>query len=257
MENGGTARNPPVTGGTNKYRAPTSWGECVNVISNLFLPGNHIALLARAIASLKWVAAGSADAYGLLVTRAYSHMLAESQETTSAKTTAHEHAWNTFTIISFENDLPLHIRIEMMRKDAAPSLQASRTRAKKHEGNAMHGSTSQQQSTTSAVYGHRKQTPRLQATLADAVPDVEARKKTVSALQHSRGRGGNSSNGKRTGGDGAVKSAGHDRSLSRGRQDWSEAQGATGSNHLRYPTPRSWQPLRLRGLSLPYVALPG
>ena len=203
-----------------KIRSPISWGEWVNAFTNLFSPANRISLLARTIASLQWVAGESVDAYGLRVTQAYARMLAESQRTAPENTTAHEHAWNKSMIASFENGLPPHIRIEMIREDAAPSFQASRTRAKKHESNAIHGTATQHQSTTSAVHGRRpNQNPQLQATLADTVSEVEALKKTVSSLQHSRGRAGNSSGDRATGRDGAEKSARRDRSLGRGNRN--------------------------------------
>lgn len=86
-------------------------------------------------------------------------------------------------ITSIENGLTRHTRIQVMREDAAPPFPISRSRANKHESNAIH------ESSLSAVHGRRKQTPQLQGTQAGTVTEVEILKKPVSALQqHPRGR---------------------------------------------------------------------
>ena len=141
-------------------------------------------------------------------------MLAEFQRTAPTNTTAYEHAWHKSMVESFENGLP---PLPSHRNDARRrgAIVAPRTRAKTSERNAIHGNPTEHQSTTSAIHGCRNKTLQLQATLADTVSEIEALKKQVSALQHSRGRAGNSHDDKTTGRDGFEKSAHRDRSLGR------------------------------------------
>ena len=76
-------------------------------------------------------------------------------------------------ITSIENGSPRHTRIEVIREDAASPFQTTRSRANKHESNAVHDEKIQHESTSSAAHGRPKQTPQLQATLADTVTEVE------------------------------------------------------------------------------------
>ena len=123
--------------GAIEIRAPCNWREWVDAFTNLFSPVNRIFLLARTVSNLQQGNNESVDSYGLRVTQAYARLLAEAKRTAPPNVSPYKHAWQTSLMATFEAGLVPHIRLELIREDPSLTYQASRTRAKKHETNAL------------------------------------------------------------------------------------------------------------------------
>ena len=122
-----------------EIRAPCSYCDWTHAFTNLFSPANRIVLLARTIANLKLGSSAPVDSYGLRVTQAYARLLAEAKRTAPPNVSPYKHAWQTSLMATFENGLIPPVRVELLREDPSLSYQASRTRAKNHETNALRG----------------------------------------------------------------------------------------------------------------------
>ena len=120
-----------------EIRAPRNWKEWVDALTNLFSPVNPIVFLARTVSTLKQGSSESVDSYELRVTREYARLLAESKRTTSVNVLPYKHAWQTSLMASFEAGLVPHVRLELIGEDPPLTYDTSRTRAKKHETNAL------------------------------------------------------------------------------------------------------------------------
>ena len=171
-------------------RAPASWSDWVNAVTNIFSPVNRIVLLARTIANLKQAAGESVDTYELRVTQAYARLLAEAKRTAPTNVSPYKHAWQTCLMATSESGLLPQIRVELIREDPSVSYRASHTRAKRHESNALRGPTPSFPTPTtdaSALTGTPAGTnPAHDRQLITSMANIE--KAIVSQLAATRGR---------------------------------------------------------------------
>ena len=171
--------------GAIEIRAPCNWREWVDAFTNLFSPVNRIVLLARTVSNLQQGNNESVDSYGLRVTQAYARLLAEAKRTAPPNVSPYKHAWQTSLMATFEAGLVPHIRLELIREDPSLTYQASRTRAKKHETNALRAAPTPHPTTyASAVTGT---SPGPDRQLITSMANIE--KAIVSKLTAARGRG--------------------------------------------------------------------
>ena len=168
-----------------EVRAPNCWREWIDCFTNLFSPVNRIVLLARTVSTLKQGSSESVDSYGLRVTQAYARLLAEAKRTAPTNVSPYKHAWQTSLMASFEAGLIPHVRLELIREDPSLTYQASRTRAKKHETNALRAAPTPSPTTyASAVAGT---SPGPDRQLITSMANIE--KAIVSKLTAVSGRG--------------------------------------------------------------------
>ena len=141
-------------------------------------------LIARPIANLKQGSSESVDSYGLSVTQAYARLLAEAKRTAPTNVSPYKHPCQTSLMATFENGLITPIRVELIREDPSLSYQASRTRAKKRETNALRGPPTPPPTTYASADTGASPGPDRQLTTSMA--NVE--KAIVSNLTARRGR---------------------------------------------------------------------
>ena len=157
----------------------------MDVFTNLFSPVTLIVLLARTVSTLQQGSNESVDSYGLRVTQAYARLLAEAKRTAPANVSPYKHAWRTSLMATFEAGLIPHVRLELIREDPSLTYHASRTRAKKHETNALRAAPTPSPTTyASAVTGT---SPGPDRQLITSMANIE--KAIVSKLTAVRGRG--------------------------------------------------------------------
>ena len=146
---------------------------------------NRIVLLARTVSTLKQGCGESVDSSGLRVNQAYARLPAEAKRTTPINVSPYKHVWQTSLMASFESGLVPHVRLEHIREDPSLTYQASRTRAKKHETNALRAAPTPSPTTyASAVTGT---SPGPDRQLITSMVNIE--KAIVSKLTAARGRG--------------------------------------------------------------------
>ena len=168
-----------------EVRAPRTWNEWVDAFTNIYSPVNRIVLLARTVSSLQQGSKESVDSYGLRVTQAYARLLAEAKRTAPTNVSPYKHAWHTSLMATFEAGLIPHVRLELIREDPSLTYQASRTRAKKHETNALRAAPTPPPTTyASAVTGV---SPGPDRQLITSMNNIE--KAIASKLTAVRGRG--------------------------------------------------------------------
>ena len=128
----------------------------------------------------------SSDSYELRVTQAaYARLLAEAKRTAPANVSPYKHAWQTSLMAAFEAGLIPHVRLEHTREDPSLTYQASRTRAKKHETDALRVTPTPSPTThASAVTGTY---PGPERQLITSMANIE--KAIVSKLTAVRGQG--------------------------------------------------------------------
>ena len=168
-----------------EVRAPRYWSEWVDVFTNLFRPVNRIVPLECTVSTLRQRSSESVDAYRLRVTQAYARLLAESKRSTPANVSPYKHAWQTSLMVTFEAGLIPHVRLEVIREDPSLTYQASRTRAKKHENNALSAAPTLSSTTYASAVTGTSPGPDRQVITSMA----NIRKAIVSKLTAVRSRG--------------------------------------------------------------------
>ena len=155
-------------------RAPATWKQWVDAYTNLYSPPNRVAILARAIAELKFKDHHTVDSYALEVSKAHSRFYAE-----AARVTPHgredpiSFAREVSQTAAFEAGLPPHIRLEIIREDPTHSFQVARARAKKHETNYLRETTTQISEPAHVSSASDQTTSQLAETVADQGQQIE------------------------------------------------------------------------------------
>ena len=157
-----------------KVRAPRNWRACVDSFTNLFSPVNRIVLLARTVFTLQQGSSESFDSHGQRVTQAYARLHAEAKRTAPANGSPYKHAWQTSLMATSEAGLVPHVRPELIREDPSLTYQASRTRAKNQETNALRvapspSSTMCASAVTGTCPGHNRQLITSMANIEKAI----------------------------------------------------------------------------------------
>lgn len=122
-------------GGEVAAPAPPTWDESVGDYTDLYTPPNRGAILTRDIAELKSEDHHIVDSYALEVPKVRPRFYAEAARVTPHGREPVSFALEVSQTTEFEEGLPLHIRVEMVREDPIHSFQVFRARAQKHETN--------------------------------------------------------------------------------------------------------------------------